>query len=291
MHASSPAITDDDQRFILEAARFFDHPPPLVELVGSMGQALERRARFIPPVVRRQIERATEAALTRAVRAATRLAATTTATKPASTLQTNPTSDAAPPSAHPQPFERALHNGITGISGALTGMAGATLVLVDLPLTTTVILHGIARAAARHGEDLSAPETQLECLKVFALAGGRHELEASAGTGGASARGMETGYYAARLAAAAFKPGAVLGGTAAHTAAFIRFVAQRFGVRVVEKVALQWVPLIGAVTGAAVNVAFTDYFIHAGHYHFGLRALERRYGTATVQVAFEALSG
>jgi hypothetical protein len=49
----------------------------------------------------------------------------------------------------------------------------------------------------------------------------------------------------------------------------------------------QLVPGIGAAAGAALNVAFTEYFSDVAKYHFGLRRLERFHGEAAVRRLYE----
>ena len=55
-------------------------------------------------------------------------------------------------------------------------------------------------------------------------------------------------------------------------------------------VAAQAVPLIGAVGGAAVNLAFTEHFQSLAKGHFTVRRLERAYGAALVREEYERLS-
>ncbi len=70
---------------------------------------------------------------------------------------------------------------------------------------------------------------------------------------------------------------------------FLRSVAARYGVVVSNKAAAQLVPVAGAVTGAALNVLFLDHFQDVARGHFTIRRLERKYGSAPVQAAFERL--
>jgi EcsC protein family len=69
-----------------------------------------------------------------------------------------------------------------------------------------------------------------------------------------------------------------------------RRYASRFGVVVTQKLAVQAVPFIGAVGGAAVNYAFIDHFQEVARAHFIVRGLERRYGKDTVRAAYDRLS-
>jgi len=44
--------------------------------------------------------------------------------------------------------------------------------LIELPVTTTVMLHSIAEIARSQGEDLRNPESALACLEVFCAGAG-----------------------------------------------------------------------------------------------------------------------
>src|ERR1700733_13472254 len=61
----------------------------------------------------------------------------------------------------------------------------------------------------------------------------------------------------------------------------------RFNVVVSKKALLQSLPIVGAVTGAAVNIAFTDHFNTVARCHFGIRNLERQFGGKAVQDAYQ----
>ncbi|MGA8056591.1 MAG: EcsC family protein, partial [Burkholderiales bacterium] len=49
---------------------------------------------------------------------------------------------------------------------------------------------------------------------------------------------------------------------------------------------LQTVPVVGAVTGALVNVAFMQHFDDVARGHFIVRRLERRYGSQAIRAAY-----
>ena len=64
-------------------------------------------------------------------------------------------------------------------------------------------------------------------------------------------------------------------------------VAKRFNLVVSQKLMAQAVPAIGAAGGALVNVAFNAHFDRVARYHFGIRALERKYSLEAVQAAYQ----
>lgn len=170
---------------------------------------------------------------------------------------------------------RWFHRGLAAAAGAMGGAFGLPGTLVELPVSTTVLLRQIAAIAAEEGEDLRAPDTAAECLKVFALGGSSPGDDAA-----------ESGYFALRLALAEALKGAagrsILPG-------FLAAVAARFAGPVGLKLAAQAAPLLGAAAGAAVNLAFLEHFRTLGRGHFVLRRLERSHGPAPIRAAWEAL--
>jgi hypothetical protein len=67
-------------------------------------------------------------------------------------------------------------------------------------------------------------------------------------------------------------------------------IASRFSVNVSQKLALQAVPVVGAVTGATLNTVFMRHFQRMARGHFVVRRLERRHGAETVRRAYESLA-
>jgi hypothetical protein len=166
------------------------------------------------------------------------------------------------------------------------GALGISAVLVELPISTTIMLRAIARIAQSEGEDLSHPEAALACLQVFAL-GGRSR----------SKHVHEIGYFAVRAAMArsltrAVQQVAGRGVVDESASAIVRLLGQigaRFGVVVSQKVAAQAVPVLGALGGAAVNALFIDHFQTLARGHFTVRRLERTYGRGTIRRAYDQL--
>ena len=93
---------------------------------------------------------------------------------------------------NPKPVAKErLHKVLACGAGAVGGFFGLPALLVELPVTTSLMLRSIADVAHANGEDLRALETRLACLEVFAL-GGRAQSDDAA----------ETGYYGLRVALA-----------------------------------------------------------------------------------------
>lgn len=178
------------------------------------------------------------------------------------------------------------HTLAAAATGAVGGFFGLPGLVVELPVTTTVMLHSIAEIARSQGEDLQNPEAALACLEVFAL-----------GPEGTKGTGMESAYYATRAAlaqvtrdAASYlaQKGLVKEG-APVLLSFLSKIGARFGLEVSEKAAAQLIPVAGAAGGVALNVLFTMHFQNLAEGHFIVRRLERRYGAEAVRREYEAL--
>jgi hypothetical protein len=258
-----PALSDDDRKALREAVRALEGSSYVGRLSRLAGRPIAVLGQALPQAASAAISRATQEALTRALRYA---------------LKTIP-KDAAGP-------ETYVHRALAALSGAMGGALGLSAVLVELPISTTIMLRAIARIAQSEGEDLSDPETALACIEVFAL-GGRSGSEHL----------HESGYFAVRAALARSVSGAVRqvaerGIIDEGASAIVRLLSQigsRFGVVVSQKVAAQAVPVLGALGGAAINTAFIDHFQSLARGHFTVRRLERIYGKGTVRLAYEQI--
>ena len=177
---------------------------------------------------------------------------------------------------------RKLHSGLACASGAIGGAFGLAALAVELPVSTTIMRRAIAAIAQEEGEDLADPRTGLACLEVFALGGPRDEDSA------------EADYFVVRamlargLADFAIDKGAI-GESAPVLVRFLTQIASRFGVIVSQKVAAQAVAVVGAVGGAAVNLAFIEHFQDLARGHFTVRRLERVYGVNAVRSEYDRI--
>lgn len=186
----------------------------------------------------------------------------------------------------PAPPRNRTHTLLTAATGAAGGFFGLPGLLVELPVTTTLMLHSIAEIARSHGEDLNHPDGALACLEVLAL-----------GPDGSQNDVIESAYYTTRAALAQVtrdavaylaQKGAAKGG-APVLVSFLAKIAARFGLEVSEKAAAQLIPIAGAAGGLMLNVLFTQHFQQIAEGHFTVRALERRYGSLPVRHAYEQL--
>lgn len=168
-----------------------------------------------------------------------------------------------------------LHRGLAAASGAAGGGFGLPGTLIELPVSTALLLRQIAAEAVAAGENPASRDIAIECLKVFAL--GRPDPSDDA---------VETGYLATRITLARLVPNA----TAMVMPGFIAAIAARFSGPVLLKLSAQAAPVLGAAAGAAVNLAFLEHFRRLARAHFTVRRLERTYGAAAVRLAYDALA-
>lgn len=167
---------------------------------------------------------------------------------------------------------RAPHLGARGplvavlASGAAGGAGGVATSVAELPVTVTVILNAIRAEARAAGYDPDAPGVREECLRVF-----------GAGSPLASDDGINTSFLTARLS---------ITGQAVQNV--IATVAPRLAAALGQKLATQAVPVIGALSGAALNAAFLSYYREIARIRFELLRLAETHGAEPVLEAFAA---
>ncbi|MFT5343531.1 MAG: hypothetical protein ACI9BH_002750 [Paracoccaceae bacterium] len=140
---------------------------------------------------------------------------------------------------------------VTTAMGAAGGLGGLPSALVELPVTTTMLLRSIQDVAKEYGFNPASENIQFDCIRVFAAAGPL-----------ASDDGSDMGFVSVRLA---------LTGGAMNK--LLAIVAPRLAAVLGQKLAAQAVPVLGAVAGATANYVYTSYYQEIAHVHFGLRRL------------------
>jgi hypothetical protein len=186
----------------------------------------------------------------------------------------------------PQGDTTRFHRRLAAFSGGVGGAVGLASLPIELPVSTTIMLRSIADIARNEGENLRNAETGLACLEVFALGGHSDDNV------------LEGGYLAVRSLLAksvtdAARFVAVRGVAQESAPALVRLLSDlsaRFGVVVSQKAAAQAVPLLGAISGAAINVAFTEHFQTLARGHFAVRRLERVYDPVMVRRCYARIA-
>jgi hypothetical protein len=258
-------ITLEDREALRSAVKSLEHPSLAARLTNIVGKPVELIGYALPAFASKAIASATSKGLEAALKVA---------------LRTLPRT----PRAGSQFFHRALATA----SGAAGGTFGLAALPVELPVSTVIMLRSIADIAQSEGENLSSPEAVLSCVEVFALGGRAGSADASE-SGYFAVRGMlaKTVTEAARFVAerGVIKDGAPI------LLKFVTQVAARFGLVVTQKIAVQALPVVGALGGAAVNYAFIQHFQDIARGHFTVRRLERLYGEEKIRSEYDLIAG
>jgi len=163
--AMLPAIAAPDRSAELRglAERLQRANGPVMGLLLKLGGSLEGRIDSLPEGVKRQVEAATERALSVAFGLAAQ-------------------GDRAPDLGRNAPMAAAI------VTGAAGGAGGIATSIAELPVSVTVILHAIRREARAAGFDPDDPAIKAECLRVF-----------GAGSPLGADDGVNTSFFSARL--------------------------------------------------------------------------------------------
>jgi hypothetical protein len=257
-------LTPADHAALTSAVKRLENPNFAAKLADYAGAPINRIMSMLPKTVNRQISGMVRDAVMKGLDVAV------------DTLEEKP-----PPS----PAIK-FSSFIAGVAGGLSGLFGLGALAIELPLTTTVMLRSIAEIARHEGEDLSTLEARLACLEVFAFGTKRTD------------ENVDVGYYAARTliskytsdVAALFLERGAIDVSAPVVSNLVTEIVSRFGIVVSDKIAAGAVPIIGALSGATVNVIFMDHFQKIAKGHFTLRRLERTYGSAHIRQHYATLA-
>lgn len=155
---------------------------------------------------------------------------------------------------------------LAALTGAVGGVGGLATALAELPVTVMLIFHAILRRAEAEGFDTSRPEVQGVALRVLSAGGPLSDDD-----------GVSTAFLSARMA----MTGPVL-------QAVLAKVTPKFSLVLSQKLALQAAPVLGAVSGAAINATFLTHYRELAHIRFALLRLATAYGAERVGAVFEA---
>lgn len=155
------------------------------------------------------------------------------------------------------------------LSGAAGGAGGLLTSVAELPVTITLILGTIRAAAEAEGFDTTDPAIKAEILRTFA-----------SGTPLGGDDAVNTAFLGARFAI-----------TGAALNKLIATLAPKIAATLGQKLAAQAVPVLGAVSGAALNAAFLTHYRELARIRFRLLRLSQDHGAeAVIQRFSEAAS-
>jgi hypothetical protein len=265
MNASSGArLSIEDLEALAYAKELLENPGLAAKVANLIGRPVEQAVQQLPRKWAAAVDSATARSLQVALEAAL---ATVDVQRTASSRDR-------------------LHKLLVATTGAAGGAFGLAGLPVELPVSTVIMLRGIADVARSEGERLQTTDSKLACIEVFALGGRSSRDDAD-----------ESAYFAVRAAlgksvsdAARYLAGkGILRRGAPAIVRLISQVAGRFGIVVTEKVAAQAVPVIGAAGGATINLLFMAHFQDMARGHFIVRRLERKYGPDVVRREYRNL--
>ena len=235
-----PALHDDLASQITTLARRYRLANgPVVTLLNRFGNRIEEALHVLPEAARDRIESVTNQALERAFSLAVL-------------------------GRHAPAMGARASQAVAMLTGAAGGIGGLATALAEIPVTITVFLHVIARAAEAEGFDPNAPEIRAECLRVL-----------SAGSPLATDDGVNTAFLSARLTL-----------TGPAVSGLLATVAPGLAAILTRKLAAQAVPVLGAVTGAALNAAYLSYYRELAEIRFALLRLGALHGAERVVADF-----
>lgn len=280
MSSPKSKVSQSEKEFILEAVRFFEQPSVMMKSLSWLGSRIESTQKMLPEAVQTKIAQASKTAIEKALEAALKSLKKEDDVK--KTLSSALLS---------AKESRVRHMASVAFTGAVGGAFGFASTLVELPVTTVILLRGIADVAQKMGFDVNDPEVALECLYVFSF-----------GTKSKNDDALNASYYSAKLAfthtmkqasSSLLKAsvGELLaglkGGAAPALTKVVAHVAERFEINVTEKIVAQGAPVIGAIGGSVINSLFADYYYNCAKFHFGLMKLEKSHSVETVKSFFE----
>lgn len=262
--------------FVQSAASYLESPSLALRLTDLVGMPIGFGVDHLPAGAQKAIETATRAAVSNALNLSI---ATVILPRDARTFEPFRSQ------VRSSTWTARLHTAGAGLSGAAGGFFGLAALPLELPLSMAIILRSVSSVADDFWHDLRCPRVRLECIAVLAIGSG-----------------VDCDYFSSRLATAqlieqsakwiASRSTAEIAQTVANKSApaliqFVAHVAARFEVVVSQKALAHALPVVGAITGAAINAAFADHFATAARFHFGIRALEFRYGSDLVRAVYD----
>lgn len=267
MHSLIDNKTDHDA--LVRAVELMNAPSLAARLAKLVGSPLEAMLGNLSPDMRKSVNEAVASALRKAADTALW------------TMDDEPGREAS----------TVMHKFGAAASGAIGGLFGFSALLIEIPLSVTIMMRAVADVARAEGFSLSDVRTRAECLQVFGMESGKGSMPGHQYFATKAVLRQILGLTAAELATSAAKGlhGLTAQEVANALAKLIEAVAARLGIAITEKAAAQLVPVVGAVTGAAINALFTDHYQDMAKGYFAIKRLEQKYGEAEIKAAMAGL--
>jgi hypothetical protein len=257
-------FTDADLNDLKKAKTKLEYPSLTTKVAGIIGKPIEAGFKLLPKNWEKKIGQVTQTALLKG-------------------LEFSIYTMGKPETRESQDW---LHKLLVVGSGAAGGVVGLASLAVELPFSTCVILRSIADIARSEGHNIALLEVKLACLEVLALGGKSPKDDAAE-----SAYWMVRGVLAKSVSEAASylaEKGLTEEG-APPIVRLIATIASRFSIVITEETAAKAVPVVGAVSGGAINYLFMNHFQEMARGHFVVKRLEKKYGMKRVEEAYKKL--
>jgi EcsC protein family len=280
MHAARVTLsrmTESEKAFIREARTFLENPSLLIRLANQVGKPLDKGLKMLPQAAQEKVQAAVKLALQKGLTTVTKTIPAGVVSQTGTPFREMQITDASETSKK----QGLLHSAASFATGVAGGFFGVASLPIELPLSTAIMLRSIVSTANDFGMDINQPEVQLECLYVLSLGSSKSSEDDA----------LDSAYWTSRVAFMDLIRQAsreIEKSSAPYLVRFLASVAARFEIVVSEKALAELVPVIGALGGGVINTAFTNHFNDCARYHFGLRALEKKYGQDLVQGAYRA---
>lgn len=145
-----------------------------------------------------------------------------------------------------------FHKIAATFSGAIGGVGGMATSVAELPVTIATMFASFQSIAEQHGFDRDSDETKMECLKVFTMGGPVH-----------TDNDIDLSFVTARI-----------GLTGQAVSSLVTTASQKLAAMMTQKLGSQAVPMLGALTGAALNYTFISYYEQMAQIRFRLKKLQ-----------------
>ena len=137
-------------QFIKEAKHFLEHSSFLTDFMNYVGKPVDIALEKLPSKARDAISRSTSKALQKALQWALMTIGEKAKGSRGRLL-------------------RNIHTAGAAVTGAVSGAFGMPALLVEIPITTMIMLRSIATTAAQNGENLADFHNSLKCIEVFTI--------------------------------------------------------------------------------------------------------------------------
>ena len=268
----------EEIEFLKEANHFLENPSFVTKVTEKLGKPIEFAMNKLSLESQEKIGKVTETALRKALVIAHKTIFEQKSDRDFEEIQKS------------NHLSRIGHNIAAASTGAVGGFFGELGLVAELPVTTTLIMRSILSQGQKY-QNFTKEELIVNSIYVFSLGSSKSSEDDD----------MSSSYYSSRLMMdytvrksaeylATSGPKGLLksmeAGSAPLLLDLVSRVLQRFNVSVTEKMLVQAVPVVGAIGGAGINLLFTDFFTSSARYHFGIKALEAKYGQEQVQLEY-----